>query len=200
VASTPSVVIDRDAKVAISKRPLFLAIAGVVAFAAFTVVWFAAQEDYEPGPAAKAFLASFAEKDVDVDPDDDELRCIDDIAGDLDPTFFTDGGLDVLGGAEVDDAQKAYAVKVLDDCLRKPSRVALLATGMSEDGSLDREQQTCLAGKVDDAVMESGGYAMLIDMDESSDAAGELVSVIFSSMGACNVDFGQMTGSSDDEG
>ncbi|MEQ1700103.1 MAG: hypothetical protein ABMA25_08335 [Ilumatobacteraceae bacterium] len=196
---TTSVVIDRNAQVAVSRRPMYVAIAAVVAFAAFTVVWFAARDEYEPGPAAKSFLSALADSGVAADPEDDELQCIDDSADGLDPSFFADGGLDVLGGEQVDEAQQAFAIKVLDECLNQPSRVALLASGMSEDGSLNSEQATCLAGKMDDAIVGNGGYASLIEMGDSSEAAGELVSVIFSSMATCNIDFGQMTGGDSEE-
>lgn len=197
-ASTPSVVIDRDAKVAISKRPVYLAIAAVVAFVAFTVVWFAVQEDYEPGVVAKSFLAQIEEKGIDADPTDDELRCIDDSAEGMAPTFFTDGGLDVLDGTDTSDATTAYAVKVLDECMSKPTRVAFLAAGMAEDGSMNAEQATCLAGKLDDVVVESGGYATIIG-SETPQAATALFSVIFTGMAECGIDLTQMMGS-DDEG
>lgn len=194
-APAPSVVIDRDAKVAISKRPLFLAIAAVVAFVAFTVVWFAVQEDYEPGVVAKSFLAQIEQHGIDADPTDDELRCIDDSAEGIDPTFFTEGGVDVLDGVDVGEAETAFAVKVLDVCMRKPTRVALLASGMAEDGTLDAEQATCLAGKLDDVVVEQGGYATLIGAEDSPEAATSMLSVIFTGMGECGIDLTDMMGS-----
>lgn len=198
-ASPASVVLDTNAQVSISRRPMYLAIAAVVAFAAFTVVWFAAQDDYEPGPAAKSFLAALADRDVAADPGDDELQCIDDSADGIDPSVFAESWFEVFGAANVDGTPKAFVVKVLDDCLSRSSRVALLSAGMGGDGSLSGEQEACLAEKVDDAVIERGGYAALMNIGESSELAGEMVSVILGSMGECDIDFEWMMDASEED-
>lgn len=199
-APTPSVVIDRDAKVAISKRPLYLAIAAVVAFAAFTVVWFAvtSKDDYQPGPLAKGFVAALEEHGVAADVQDSELRCIDEKGTAVADDYFDSESFDPLSETAGGDAEQAFGVVLLDECLERPSRVALLAGSMAEDGSIEPDQATCLAGKIDDFVVESGGYGILADESEASaSAASDLFGVMFGGMAECGIDFSQL--GSDDE-
>lgn len=192
-----SVVLDTNAKVSISRRPVYLAIAAVVAFVAFTVVWFAvtAKDDYRPGPLANGFVASLKEHDLDVDMQDDELRCIDEKGTAVADDYFESESFDPLAETVGGEAEQAFGVVLLDECLERPSRIALLAGSMAEDGSIEPDQASCLAGKIDDFIVESGGYGLLADgsMDSAS-VASDLFGVMFGGMAECGIDLTEMMG------
>lgn len=198
--SSASVVIDHNAKVAVSRRPVYLAVAAVVAFVAFTVVWFAvkSKDDYQPGPVAKGFVGFLDEHHVKAEVQDSELKCIDDNSDGIPADFFDNESFDALDGTSADARSEEFGITLLDECLQRPSRVAMLAAGMAEDGSLDAEQADCFAGRIDDYVIGAGGYRVLSEAsDDDSQAASDLLGVVFGAMAECGLDLSQLSGSDD---
>jgi hypothetical protein len=194
-----SVVLETNAVVKISKRPIYLAVAAVVAFVAFSVTWFAVKgsDEYQPGPLAQGFVDELKAQGGSTAATDAELRCIDDRGEGIDPDFFLRESFDVLEASDATAVEQEYVAIVLDECLSKPTRVALLASGMDDDGSVTNEQATCLASAIDDAVIDAGGYRLMAG-DEPSDAVSEaLFTALFAAMAECGLDVGTMMGGAD---
>lgn len=205
--SGASVVIETNATVKKSRLWVIVAVLAVVAFAAFSAVWFATREDYQPGPAARAIVSGMSEAGIDADIPDDQLRCIDEVYGDIVPTATEAGGFDPLNSMGDDPESDRLMGRVLDECFDKETRVTAIAASMVADGSATEEQADCAATALDDAFVDAGGYeAAFSDTDELMGLAfGLLASLsecgidLFSSMGdpsavdmdysVCEIDF-----------
>ena len=191
-----SVVVDERATVHVSKWPIWVAILAVVAFVGFTVVWFVTNEEdsYTPGPMAGAFLDGIDQQGFDVEVRDDALRCIDDNAGDLDPAvIFGDGSdLDPLASnVEPGSDESAFLGTMFDECLDHTERVALLTESLMTDAPEDvtREQGECIAGALDDAFVDAGGYSPIFEDPQAA------MAVVFGMLGAfqdCGVDMSSL--------
>lgn len=188
-APRSSVVVDTNAVVKVSKRPVFIAVAVVLAFVAFTVVWFATRssDDYQPGRVAQGFLDAIDRSGAHATPSAAELRCIDDAGQGIDASIFEADDLNLMGGATTNDPRlQEFAGKVFDDCLTKASRVALLASGLTQGGDVTGEQAECLATKWDDAFVAGGGYKKAFGAGENG--LSSMMLAVFGAMGECGID------------
>ena len=194
--SSPSVVIESNAKVHVSKWPLWAALGVVAALIVFTVVWFAAngEDDYTPGPVAQGLLDGLEGQGVNVNVAASELKCVDDAGAkyDIDPAMFSDG-VDVLD-VDPTPAQQEFVGVMMDDCLTRSSRVDIIAQGMLGDADMDgvtEAQARCVGEKMDDTIIDAGGYGSLA---EDPEAAFGLVFGIFGSLGECGIDMTDLMG------
>lgn len=191
-APTSSVVIETNAVVPQRRGGLIAAaVVAVVALAGFVVWAFTAggDDDYTPGPVAKAFQDQLDEQGIERDLTSSELRCIDDKGKDIDPEMLDDGTFDPLGDEMPSGEMATFTGGVLDDCLMAGTRVALMVDGMTDDGSMDEEQATCLATALDTSIVDGGGYTALMEDPESM--AGMMFS-LFGAMEECGLDLGDM--------
>lgn len=179
-------VISTNATVSLRRWPAYAGLAVAVAFVAYFVVSLTVDgsESYEPGPAATGLLDSFERQGLEVSLDDEQLRCVDDAAEGIDPALLADSDLDPLGGESDDPALAALGGFVMDECMTKANRVGILSLQMA-GGALTAEQAECLSGEVDDAVVEAGGYAAMIEGDPAAQAA--VSGAMMGALDACNV-------------
>lgn len=194
--SSPSVVVESNAKVHVSKWPLWAALGVVAALVVFTVVWFAAngEDDYTPGPVAQGLLDGLEGQGVNANLAPSELKCVDDAGAkyDIDPAMFA-GGVDVLD-VEPSADEQAFVGVMMDDCLTRNTRVDIIAQGMLGDADMSdvtEAQARCVGEKMDDAITDAGGYGTLA---EDPEAAFGLVFGIFGSLGECGIDMTDMMG------
>jgi len=185
--SGQSVVLDRNVTVRVSKRPQLLAVAAVVAFAAFTVIWFAARGDdgyanYKAGPVARSFVEAQREAGASVDLSGEELACIDRVGARIDPADLAEG-FNFTDAATKDDVRE-FGGKVYDDCLSRETRVSLFAGSMNYLGRpVTGDAAICAATKLDDAILEAGGYRQLASGD--MDVRLGFVQVMFGAFAEC---------------
>lgn len=194
-APASSVVLDANASVAVRRWPQYVAILVAAAFAAYFVLSLVVgsdDESYTPGPAALAVEREFERNAPNHTIGVDELRCVDELAADLDTAQLDTA----IGGAlngEVDDPELvAFSSALMDDCLQPSSRQAVLVGQMQMDGTLSSEQAACLATIVDEAIVDAGGYAQLYDDPTSVGAA--TTAAIFSSLETCGVTMADLMG------
>ncbi len=188
-----SVVVDSNATVKKSHWGVIVAVVVVLAFVAFSVVWFATRdstEDYKAGPAAQALLASMHESDVDVPLSGEELKCIDKLFAGVDPALLSDQDFDPMNSD--DPEMVARGGKLFDDCLERQTRIDIMAAGAISDGSTTKEQAQCAGKVIDDAILAAGGYSDLMADDS---AFSTLVFGLFASLAECGID---LFGSTDD--
>jgi hypothetical protein len=174
-----SVVLDTNATVAISHRPIYMAIAAVLAFVLFSALWFAAREsdDYVPGPVAQALLDAIRADGGDVAIPGEELACVDRAGTGIDPDDLRNGIQ--LTDASLTSAERDFIGTVYDDCFSRDTRVALFAENVTFAGEpVTGEKALCVGERLDDAVMRNGGYTAL------ADGPGGQVTFIESMLGA----------------
>lgn len=195
--STSSVVLDTNATVKSSRIAVIMATVAVFAFVAFSVVWFATRDGYEPGPAASALLDSLERQEVDVELSDAELECVDEVMEGVDPSVFSDNPVDPLSVDPNDPEAAAQAGRMFDECFVQQTRIAVFAAGMTSDGTTTPEQADCAAKVFDDAIMGAGGYGEFLSGSE------EMMGMMFGLFGAleeCGIDiFGAMDATSGDD-
>lgn len=152
-----SVVLDTNAKVKRSHLPFTIAGVLVVAFAAYSVVWFATRDDaYQPGPAASAVVQGLSNADLALELSGTELKCID--------TTFAGADLTELAGAydpfgiDLSEDLLDRTFTMFDDCLERSSRLDLLAASLKASDLGTDDQRRCAAEKYDALVLDNGGY------------------------------------------
>ncbi len=196
--SPASVVVDTNAMVKKSRPGVIIAVLAVVAFVAFSVVWFATRDSYQPGPAARAVVQGMDEAGIDASLSDEQLRCIDEAYGDIAPELAEEGGFDPLNSMGDDPEMDRLTGRVLDDCFDKDTRVAAMAASMVADGSATEEQADCAATALDDAFVDAGGYEATFS---DSDALMGMAFGLLGALGECGIDmFSGMDDTSSDTG
>jgi hypothetical protein len=168
-APVSSVVLDTNAKVSKSHLPLIIAGVLVVAFAAYSVVWFATRDAaYQPGPAATAVVQGLSNADLGVEFSGGELKCID--------TTFAGADLTELAGAydpfgvDLSEDLLDRTFTMFDDCLEQASRLDLLTASLKASDLGTDDQRRCAAEKYDALVLDNGGYhAVMVDYVDLGD-------------------------------
>ncbi len=163
VQPTSSVVIDSNAKVPRRRWPALLAVLAVLAFVAYSVVWFVtSDDDYTAGPVAQAWLDNLADSGQQIDTSGYDLACIDDAGAELDPVDITAAEFDLISSLGEPDFD-AFTSEVYDHCLSRGQRVELLTASLvASDDTIDAEVATCLSEALDDLVDEAGGWNPVI--------------------------------------
>ncbi len=165
-----SVVLDTNATVNKSHLPLIITGVLVVAFAAYSVVWFATRDAaYQPGPAAKAVVQGLTSADLGVELSGTELKCID--------TTFAGADLTELAGAydpfgiDLSEDLLDRTFTMFDDCLERSSRLDLLAASLQASDLGTDDQRRCAAEKYDALVLDNGGYhAVMVEYADLGDS------------------------------
>jgi hypothetical protein len=189
----PSIVIDPNATVKKSRWGVIVAVVVVLAFVAFSVVWFATRDSsdgYKAGPAAQALLDSMHSADINVPLSGKELKCIDELYAGVDLALLRDQTFDPMNSDDPELA--ALGGKLFDDCLERQTRIDILAAGMTQDESATAEQKQCAGKVVDDAILGAGGYVALMADDS---AFSTIVMGLFASLAGCGLD---LFGATDD--